>query len=105
MAEAGAGQPAAALARLEAAEQRHPRDPGPALARARLLLGSKREGDAVKVLLLALERLPDPELFRALLVAARAAGQQENAALALDMLAEATKDPRYSAGAAQLRAP
>jgi tetratricopeptide (TPR) repeat protein len=105
MAEAGAGQPAAALARLEAAEQRHPRDPGPALARARLLLGSQREGEAVKVLLLALERLPDPELFRALLIAARAAGQQENAALALEMLAEATSDPRYTAGAAQLRAP
>ena len=104
MAEAGAGAVPDALARLEAAEARHPRDPAPALARARLLLGASREGEAVRVLLVALERLPDPELFRALLIAARAAGQVENAALALDMLADATGDARYRAGAATLRA-
>ncbi len=104
MARAEAGDPAGAAERLLNLTEAHPYEVAPPLALARVLMSARAAPQAIAVLIDALVRRPDPELFRALLVVARAAGQLEAAAAQLESEAKRTGDPRFTDGAAMLRA-
>lgn len=104
MARAEAGDPAGAAERLLNLTQAHPYEISPPLALARVLMSARAAPQAIAVLIDALVRRPDPELFRALVVVARAAGQLEPAAAQLDAEAARTGDRRFADGAAMLRA-
>ena len=104
MARAEAGDPAGAAERLLNLTEAHPYEVAPPLALARVLMSARAAPQAIAVLIDALVRRPDPELFRALLVVARAAGQLEAAAAQLEAEAKRTGDPRFTDGAAMLRA-
>ena len=104
MARAEAGDPAGAAERLLNLTEAHPLEVGPPLALARVLISANAAPQAIAVLISALVRRPDPELFRALLGVARASGQLEATAAQLEAEADRSGDPRFTQGAAMLRA-
>jgi len=104
LAAADSGDTAGAEASLRSAMERFPTSVGPVLGLTRLLITHKRGEEALELLTSSLRTRPDADLALALASAAKELGQEEQAIVRLEKLAEETKDPRLAAAARGLRA-